>query len=180
MDLIDYLKRDDATALLTYIQNVGDVNIVISTPSHDSGFRYVGAIIHQAIYRWARKCLQVLIDNGADIENKNEGMTPLLTACAYGRFEEVNILLRAGANVNTIGEKGGCLHYCVSSFYCCFSAMFTTEVIIECVKNLIDHGADPHLRAGRMNLLPRDVCVKPEIVEVLNNYRVDIKEPVSS
>lgn len=46
------------------------------------------------------------IEYGADINEKSNGMTPLMVAARYNQVEIINFLLEKGANAKTINESG--------------------------------------------------------------------------
>lgn len=53
-----------------------------------------------AIRRNSKQIVEILLDNGADINLKNtKGQTPLVVACKKGNFEIVKMLLDRGANI---------------------------------------------------------------------------------
>lgn len=62
-----------------------------------------------------RNILKLLITNGADIEIKDiDNETPLFAAIEIGNVETVELLVKAGANVNAKSEKGYTpLHSCM-------------------------------------------------------------------
>jgi len=51
--------------------------------------------------------IEILIDNNANINIKdNDGNTPLMIACAFRRIEQINLLLRKGANTEDTNNEG--------------------------------------------------------------------------
>jgi ankyrin repeat protein len=48
----------------------------------------------------------LLLDNGADLEARKSGMTPLLMASLFGRVEWVRLFIQRGAQVNARNESG--------------------------------------------------------------------------
>jgi len=46
------------------------------------------------------------IEYGADVNEKSNGMTPLMIAARYNQVEIINLLLENGANAKTINESG--------------------------------------------------------------------------
>jgi len=46
------------------------------------------------------------IEYGADVNEKSNGMSPLMIAAPYNKIEIIKILLSNGANFNTKDEKG--------------------------------------------------------------------------
>ncbi|VUZ44574.1 unnamed protein product [Hymenolepis diminuta] len=56
--------------------------------------------IHAAIHKGYQKILEILCDNGADIEIRNSrDFTPLITACLESNIPAVQYLLKIGANM---------------------------------------------------------------------------------
>jgi len=63
--------------------------------------------LHECIRQNNTRMLQVLIDNGADIEIKDGcGRTPVYYSCSISSADPLKILLRAGANPNPLGMDG--------------------------------------------------------------------------
>lgn len=175
MDLINILSIDDTVAMRQYLSEGGDINVMLPVPVSNSFSPY--PLINQAVYLRAPRCLEVLIEFGANLESIGDGYTPLLLACFLFHVEEANILLRHGASVHATIRMGGPLH-CLELCY----QERSIEDEISFVKNLIDHGADPDLCDRFTNKVagfwrrPR-----PLLDDVLRNYRpvldFDIKEP---
>jgi len=46
------------------------------------------------------------IEYGADVNEKSNGMTPLMIAARYNQVEIINILLEKGANLKATGDNG--------------------------------------------------------------------------
>ena len=46
------------------------------------------------------------IEYGADVNEKSNGMTPLMVAARYNQVEIINFLLENGANAKTVNESG--------------------------------------------------------------------------
>jgi len=92
--------------------------------------------IHQAAYvgQWGR--IEPLLDNGADINEKDgEGRTPLYhAACLGNQVDVVRHLLARGANVN-LGDK---------TFTPLYGAVYHSHY--DVAKVLIDNGADVNVR----------------------------------
>ncbi|MHC4659911.1 MAG: ankyrin repeat domain-containing protein, partial [Planctomycetota bacterium] len=63
--------------------------------------------LHEAVESCDLKTIQRLIDNGADVNARDEdGQTPLHRAALTGRKDVVNLLLAKGADINA-GQKSG-------------------------------------------------------------------------
>lgn len=78
---------------------------------------------------------KMLIDNGADVNHRNQvGETPLHISCKKGDFECVKVLVKGGADMNAINSVGDTsLHHCA-------------ELNLgEIASFLIEYGANPKL-----------------------------------
>lgn len=71
----------------------------------------------------------VLLQNGAAVNRKPNGKTPLHVACTVSNADCVGLLLEWGARINSMSLSGHTpLHYCV------------TEESLDCAKQLILKG----------------------------------------
>jgi len=52
------------------------------------------------------EAVKKFIEYGADVNEKSNGMTPLMLAARYNQVEIINLLLEKGANAKTINESG--------------------------------------------------------------------------
>ncbi|WP_103071687.1 ankyrin repeat domain-containing protein [Aquimarina sediminis] len=69
-----------------------------------------------AIYKTSPFCMAIvkgdietvkkLIDLGSDVNQKSDGMTPLMYAARYNRTEIMKMLIEKGANIKTKDSKG--------------------------------------------------------------------------
>ena len=60
-----------------------------------------GASLYKAAYRGNVRKIQQLLDDGAEVDAKDqEGKTPLYLAAACGQYEAVELLLKHGAHVD--------------------------------------------------------------------------------
>lgn len=59
-----------------------------------------------AISKGDLQTVKKMIEYGADINEKTNGMTPLMFAARYNQVEVVKILLEKGADVTTKDDKG--------------------------------------------------------------------------
>ena len=84
-------------------------------------------------------CLDLLLEQGADIEARNEdGYTPLMIACIKKRVDAIERLLQYGANVNAIQEYDG-ESWCTVLQHACIAGD------LAIVDRLILYGADYRL-----------------------------------
>ena len=81
------------------------------------------------------KCLQALLNAGADVNytNKKNGYTPLIWAARFGQHECTDMLIKAGADVNYTNKK---------IFYSVLMYASDYEGNARCVKLLTEAGAD--------------------------------------
>ena len=90
--------------------------------------------LHAAVYgNCNKKILRTLIDHGAYVDAKNEkNLTSLLLACSRRNIGAINVLLKAGADVNIVGVVGDtCLHRAISA-----------DCNKEVLQAIINHGAN--------------------------------------
>lgn len=59
-----------------------------------------------AIMKGDTDTVKKFIEYGADVDEKSNGMTPLMVAARYNRVDIIALLLEKGANVKTVNEKG--------------------------------------------------------------------------
>ena len=77
--------------------------------------------------------VQLLLDNGADVNVDDDGVTALWNASAAGHFEIVQLLLDNGADVNANGDRYDCITALIAA---------SKEGHLEIVQLLLDNGAD--------------------------------------
>ena len=66
---------------------------------------HCGLPLRTAVMKDNRKAVRYLIDNGADINKKDENITPLILACKENNLDVVDLLLLRGANINCSGDE---------------------------------------------------------------------------
>ncbi|TDP85636.1 ankyrin repeat protein [Halanaerobium saccharolyticum] len=65
------------------------------------------AIYYAATYNTDSKIINLLVENGADVNSKNKkGLTPLMRASAFNNYEVVKALIDHGADINSKTESG--------------------------------------------------------------------------
>lgn len=107
--------------------------------------------------------LNRLIENGMGVTEKENGQgdTPLHVATYYGFFECMEILIKAGANVNEKNDVG-------------YAAWFGLP---DCLQLLMEHGADPDIKSnnGGTPLIHAAFNVKSskESIKILLKYGAD-------
>jgi ankyrin repeat protein len=86
------------------------------------------------IMRW-------LLNHGADANAHSSGcFTPLIAAAHSGHLEAVQVLLEHCADINLqhfLGE---------TALYCALTGHGSDEKVVEIVRRLLEHGADPNIR----------------------------------
>ena len=109
--------------------------------------------------------VKFLIDNGADVNLKNNGgMTALMSASDVSH-ELIELLIKSGARVNEVDDNGkSALMYAIIS-----------SSDIEVVKFLIDNGANVNLKSndGETALMNAYIRGNKELVELLINSGAD-------
>ncbi|KAK9917874.1 hypothetical protein WJX75_009130 [Coccomyxa subellipsoidea] len=104
-------------------------------------------IIDSVLISGHKACVQLLLDEGADIEQRNVMMeTPLIRASHNGHFQMVKFLVGHHADVNAIdlGDNTA-LHWAAMRGH------------VEIVKFLLQSGADRTIR-NKQDKLPVDLC----------------------
>ena len=59
-----------------------------------------------AIVKGDQETVKKLIELGIDVNEKSDGMTPLMYAARYNRTDIIKILVEKGAEINTKNSKG--------------------------------------------------------------------------
>jgi len=59
-----------------------------------------------AILKGDVETVKKFIEYGADVNEKSNGLTPLMVAARYNRVDIIKILLAKGANLKTVDENG--------------------------------------------------------------------------
>lgn len=104
---------------------------------------------------------KVLLDNGADIDAKDEEQTLFYNAVRNNDINRVNLLIGLGADVNCKNgiNHNTALHWAASSG------------LSDKVKLLLDLGADKNMK-NKLGYIPTTLARNPEIIELINNYVV--------
>ncbi|NWR56502.1 ASB3 protein, partial [Bucorvus abyssinicus] len=97
--------------------------------------------LHQASFQGYTEIMEVLLENGASKECKDDfGITPLFVAAQYGKLESLSLLISHGAEVN-----------CQAKDRATPLLIAAQEGHTECVKLLLSKGADPNLYCNKEN-----------------------------
>ncbi|TSE07451.1 MULTISPECIES: ankyrin repeat domain-containing protein [Aquimarina] len=96
------------TVLVMSITFVGFATESIETSvSHDYELNnYKSNPFCMAIVKGDVEVVKKMIELGSDVNEKWDGMTPLMYAARYNRVEIIKILVKKGANVKTKDPKG--------------------------------------------------------------------------
>lgn len=92
-EVITSLRADDAAKLSAFVTNENINNCYI-----EGDWQYT--LLAQTIRYNAKKCFDLLIEKGADVNKACEGyVPPLMHAAKYGHLDMVKILVAKGADV---------------------------------------------------------------------------------
>lgn len=112
-------------------------------------------LLHHAVKDGNLEMSIFLIDNGADIDVKNNsGDSALHNACCRGYKKIAKYLISKGALINQIGYE--CTPLQLTMHHCQY----------ELIKNLINYGADPTIRSKK-NYKASECCDDSEICNFL-------------
>ncbi|MBV8389978.1 MAG: ankyrin repeat domain-containing protein [Mucilaginibacter sp.] len=111
-DIIDSLDKDGRSAVFHAVL-IGSVDIIKDLFEADPNLNLKDnkgwTPLHYAAQNYLINIAELLIDNGADIEIKDDyGNTPLwrATFSSQGKGEMIKLLLHRGANPNTANDSG--------------------------------------------------------------------------
>jgi ankyrin repeat protein len=144
-ELIEAVKNCNKPALKTFLAQGIDIN-----GRDDTGetllLRFVGSFpSSESEFEATVKAMQLLLDNGADLDVPNAwGISPLYAALCFEELKIARWLLEHGANSNT--QQGGLLHVAIAKENLEFSAL------------LLEYGAD--VNALWYNQTALDIAIK--------------------
>ena len=125
---LDYaITFDKIDAISALLKSPYQLDCVQKLPTHEIP-------IHLACEKSTAEVIDVLIQYGADINKKHNGMTPLMVACKRGHYGIVQHLLqKPSIDIDAVGYKGKhALHF----------AVFTSSKIVTA---LVTKGANPNI-----------------------------------
>ena len=131
--------------------------------------------LHEAVEEGRADVVQVLIDAGADIEEKDsEGRTPLLLACWSGYLDAVKVLVQAGAELRVADHNGRtCL-----TLASCEGHTETVRYLVSLGQVDVDQGGGD--RSGNTALHEAVGQNHADVVQVLIDAGADIEKKDSS
>ncbi|WP_062062503.1 ankyrin repeat domain-containing protein [Aquimarina longa] len=92
--------------ICTVYVSVGAETSTITT-SHDYDLMiYKTSPFCMAIVKGDLETVKKLIELGSDVNEKSEGMTPLMYAARFNRTEIIKVLVKKGARIKTKDSKG--------------------------------------------------------------------------
>ena len=90
------------------VQDELDAGVNVNMMAENGG----GTALHFAASKGHLSVVELLVDNKADLNTRNnKGWTPLISASSGGHLEIVELLIESGADVNALGQgRGSALH----------------------------------------------------------------------
>ena len=117
-------------------------------------------LMHVAARYGHANILSLLLEHGADVDERDASQTPLHRALCFGKLEAVRFLLDRGADISARHDLDWTpLHFAVR--------MNVQD--IQIVRLLLEHGADVNARDGSGHT-PFQCTGKQEILELLSEY----------
>jgi len=108
-----------------------------------------GGKLTKAAYKGDPGEVEQLLKNGADPNERQLGITALMTACNRGHGEVVRLLLEKGADTNAKDWEGWTALMAAAAGAAHDDSRNKEERCLEIVKLLIDHGADVNQKGRR-------------------------------
>ena len=134
---VNTVNKHNHTALIVACvkKNIDAVHVLLNAGADTNiADNMCATCLHYAVLGGCTKdALQKIVDHGANVNAKNRNIvTALHSVCYTGNVDAVNVLLKAGADVNIVDDKGSSwLHYAVLG-----------GCSKEFLQSLIDHGAN--------------------------------------
>jgi len=93
-DIVKAIDHDDVAKLTSYVTK-DNLNNCYS----EGNWQY--SLLSQTVRSNAKKCFDLLIEKGADVNKSCDGyVPPIMHAAKYGRLEMIKILVAKGVNIN--------------------------------------------------------------------------------
>ena len=143
---INLTDKTNTTALMIACKkrNAETINVLLNAGADPNIANTMGLIsIHLAAsVDCSNETIQAIIDNGADVNTRDEdSLTALMLACLKGNIEAINALMNAGANPNIVHANGLiCIHFAVLG-----------DRSKETLQALINHGIDVNATSKASN-----------------------------
>ncbi|XP_073218263.1 ankyrin repeat domain-containing protein 61 [Lepidochelys kempii] len=148
---------------------------VQTDPEMDSNYKH--SSLHLALHSGASRAISILIENGANIDDRDEfGKTVLHTAAEHLNKEVTETLITCGANINctlpTYGKTALQLAVCTASS----KAGTVLAADIDCIRLLLINGAKVNTQDCEGRAAIHDACLggRKEIVDLLVDYHADV------
>ena len=132
--------------------------------------------LHTASSEGHTDIIQWLLDHGTDLNTQTDSLsTPLRLAVAYGQFDAAQALLERNADVNLQNNRGA-----TPLFEVLDDSLQGKGVVVDIVRRLLEHGADPNIRASdNSGLSPLHLASQKgllEVVRLLLSYGAKVDE----
>lgn len=115
-----------------------------------------GGKLTKAAYKGNADEVEQLLKKGANPDERQMGITALMTACNRGHVDVVRILLDKGANVNAKDWEGWTALMAAAAGAAHDDKRNKEEKCLEIVGLLIDHGADVNQKGRRFQTALKD------------------------
>ena len=155
---LDYaIGHNNIDAISSLVQSPYQLDSVQKLPTHEIP-------IHLACEKSTTDVVDVLIQYGADVNIKHNGMTPLMVACKRGHYGIVQHVLKTQkVNVNAQDSNGlTALHFSVQSNS------------VEIVCTLLLKGADPNIAITSTPLITACINKNLQIIKELLKAKADV------
>ena len=144
---LDYaIRSNQIDAISALLQSPYQLDCVQKLPTHEIP-------IHLACEKSTAEVVDVLIQYGADINRKHNGMTPLMTACKRRHYGIVQRLLQEPI-----------LDIDAVDLYGCSALHFATS---KSVTALVTKGANPRIR-DKSGCTPLDYCIRRNQIDAIS------------
>jgi ankyrin repeat protein len=176
--LVTAIQCEDLETVKSIVQLSMDMNKDLFTEVVTS---YGASYVHVAAYSASTEVMQLLIDKGFPLEVKDKrGMTPLHYACRTGTRQIIEMLLKAGVDVDAkVGAQVECTALMLLLY---FGAQRTCESpgeALDLVQLLVASGASVHATDSGGNTVMHHamMCLDPTVVQALLDLGADLGTP---
>ncbi len=99
-----------ATLVVMFVASMSfATNVEMTADSHNYDLTNVKVKVNpfcMAIVKGDLEAVNKMIELGSDVNQKSEGMTPLMYAARYNRVDIIKVLVKKGANIKARDSKG--------------------------------------------------------------------------